>query len=334
MNFFAKIDFYSFALALKVLITTLTKMNSLQKNLQALKQFKTEQATDTSAPKIVAPLYLKAPSTEVVDHSSAMHDIMNNLSLWYPHKYQSFEDQCATKEEFFDCLDMYITKGISTVDFELQKYIIYEKLFAVEYLCTKYVDLIQDWKHLICTCIISHIDVLFMVRLLDAYEKKHNDKIWISPSEDEILWLCLNTKYYTPLYALLHRVNMEDEWLEQIVSCKENPNLIEEKLKCWDMANPANPRNLVYAIKDGNAELAKHLIEQGCVVDVWNNYPMRMCLVRPEMKQDSQLMKMMLQNGAKIPLYFVKIKKEISRMFDQHLKKPEQPLKLDMKQFA
>jgi hypothetical protein len=302
-------------------------MNSLQKNLQALKQFKSEQPE----PKQVAPLYLKQ-AAPILDPSQVFHDVMNNLNLWYPHKYKSFESECSTKEEFLDCLDMYINKGISTVDFELQKYIIYEKLFAVEYICNKYRDQIQDWKHMICTCIISHIDVVFLVRLLDAYEKRFGDKIWINPHEDEILWLCLSTKYYQPLFALLNRVNMEQEWLEEIVGCRENPNLIEEKLKCWDMSDATNPRNLVYALKEENIELATFLIQQGIQVDVWNNYPMRMCMNRPEIKNNSKFMKMMLQSGAKIPLYYAKIKKEISRLFDSPA--PEQPLQLDMKQFC
>jgi hypothetical protein len=214
---------------------------------------------------------------------------MSLIKQYYEHKYTPFDHLCNNFEDVSDCIQMYISKGLSTPDFEAEKYIIFSQYKCLEYVLRKYK--INNWLHLVATCIFNKCHPTMLKCVLDYHIIKTGNPLEIDPLKDDIMWLCVST-------GSLHSAVI----MNSVCDIK-NIDLACSSEMHWNYLDPTNPRNLVYAIKYKRVNDAIQLIENGCQVDVWNNLPMAICFGIPELKKESRLIKSLFTYGAKIPKY-------------------------------
>jgi len=223
-------------------------------------------------------------------------------SSWYPHKYNAFDQHCQTMDDTFLCIDKYILTGISSADFELEKYIIFCRLHPFMYILAKYPDQIKDWVHLLATCIINNNSPEYMIRIIQTYSYRNMKLFPVKPEANELCWLCFQTHNAQALTTLLLYGDwLKDEWLEQL----ENKNYMQmlQYVAPKTQDDPSNPRNLVYALMRSDAELALQLINDGIQVDVWNNFAMKIVITHERFKLNKSLVKGMFNSGGRIPQY-------------------------------
>ena len=239
--------------------------------------------------------------------------MMLSEKLWYPHKNLTFDIECKTPQEVYDCIDMYITKGMTTADEQLEKYIVFQKYEYFKYILDRYANHIKDWVHILVTAVMLQCHVFFFTATLQAYIEVHGCLMPIDPSKDEVLWICLDTHYLDALLVITEYTSLDTKWLDYFGKPGLTMEEIKEEYQRFDKLNPNNPRNLVYALRSHDVPLAIELLEGGACVDVWNNFPMRLCLERQAIKEDpqySKLVRLLLNGGAKIPAYYKELKQQ------------------------
>ncbi len=232
---------------------------------------------------------------------------------YYSHKYANFDSLCKTKEEVIDCIRMYISKDMSTADFEATKYIVFHKYFYLEYILKNFT--IKDWIGLLATAIFNKAHPAAIKLILDYHLIKTKNLLEIDPLKDDIMWLCLDT-------GSLHVAVI----MNSVCDIKNIDLACSPEMK-WNYKDPSNPRNLVYAIKQERIQDAMELINNGCEVDIWNNFNIAMCFASSVLKTKSDLIKALFERGAKVPKYvqlFVSYGKQktiesISQSYDRHI---------------
>ena len=224
---------------------------------------------------------------------------------WYPHKSVNYEQYCHTDEEVMECVDMYISKGLTTADFEAEKYIVFQKYDYVIEICSKYE--IKDWTHLFVTAIINRCHITLIIHLMGKYQEKIGEHVDAHPEKNDILYACLSSKNLDAMLIFMGESNLEKKWFDLFDS--HDLNITKEAFKAFDLESISIKRNLVYALMDKNVERAMRLISAGTEVDVWNNFPMRIIITHEELKRNNQLVKAMMQKGAKIPSYITETRR-------------------------
>jgi hypothetical protein len=227
---------------------------------------------------------------------------------YYSHKYKHFDRNCKTENERFSIIDEYISTGYSTVDFEVQKYIVLNKINCIHYILEKYCP--NDFIHLIVTSIISDPEINLLKVMLYYYIRWNNKLFVANPEIDDVLWICLDTRNISAFLYICEHGNILEKYSEIL---NKNEDMIDtiKRFKKFDTTNPINPRNLVYALRDLNIDLALQLIEQGIEIDIWNNYPIRLCVYDFNLKKHNKLVKSLFEKGAKIPKVTLQSKKAI-----------------------
>lgn len=247
------------------------------------------------------------------------YDTKESQQYYYEHSYSSFDHLCENDNERIDCVNMYISKGISTSDFEAVKYIIFNKDLLVMYIIDKYS--VQDWNHIFATAIISRSSISLLLFLVMAYEKKTNNKFKVNPEETDFLYLALSCNNIDALNVIIKTGDMTESTRKLFVSAYSSRSFEELSEQCykWNINNSSNPRNLVYALCRYNITLALELIENGSIVDCWNNYPMILCCKDQNLKRNTILMKALFERGAHIPKYALSVLKETNKNVFFHM---------------
>jgi hypothetical protein len=224
---------------------------------------------------------------------------------WYPHKSVNYEQYCHTDEEVLECIDSYISKGLSTSDFEAEKYIVFQKYDFVMHICDKYE--VEDWTHLFVTAIINKCDLSLIIHLIAKYNEKKKHNFLADPEQNDVLFACLNTKNLDAFLIFMDKSNLDKKWFDVF----ENKTLNEAQhcFKAFDMESIHIKRNIVYALLDKDVDRALRLINGGIQVDVWNNFPMRIIITHEDLKSNKELVKVMMQKGAKIPSYITETRR-------------------------
>jgi hypothetical protein len=224
---------------------------------------------------------------------------------WYPHKSVNFDQYCHTDEEVFECIDMYITKGLTTADFEAEKYIVFQRYDYVAHICDKYE--IKDWTHLFVTAIINRCHINMIIKLITKYQEKVAEHFIADPEQNDVLYSCLSTKNLDAFLIFLGESNLDGKWID--IFDNKDLTATMNAFKAFDLESIKIKRNLVYALMDKDAERAIRLIEAGIEADVWNNFPMRIIITHEELKSNKELVKKMMQKGAKIPSYITETRR-------------------------
>lgn len=219
---------------------------------------------------------------------------------YYPHKYVAFDNPSLCSSQIKECLDDYISSGKSTASFELEKYIIFDKILFVGYILKKYLKDINNWDHYFITVILNRCDNSLLVLLIEAYYQQNSEHY---KPNNELLWILFVTKSVTAI-LILNKYNIFPEHLIDMLMTDEIPDLVKSVDK-WDKTDPKNPRNLVWALQKGDGELALQLVQNGCEVDIWNNYPISIC-VRNENLKRHKITGVLLKMGARLPKYLKK----------------------------
>ncbi len=225
---------------------------------------------------------------------------------YYSHKYTHFDGRCKTEEERYETIDKYITTGYSTVDFEVQKYIVLNKIECIHYILSKYCP--NDFIHLIVTSIISDTEITFLKVMLLHYLRWNNKPFVPDPEKDDVLWACLDTRNISAFLYICEHANVMEKYSE-ILNKNEDMEVTILRFKKFDTLTPSNPRNLVYALRELDIDSAIQLIEQGVEIDIWNNYPIRLCVYDCQLKKYNNLVKLLFEKGAKIPKATLQSKK-------------------------
>jgi hypothetical protein len=219
-------------------------------------------------------------------------DIPINID-YYPHRYTNFDQLCSTNEERAETIKYYLSQSLTTVDQEIEKYLLYDNEQMVIMLLNEYTDQIQDWVHVAVTAIFNQSSSLLMIAIDECHKRRFGCSVSLDPTKNEILWVCKMKQQMQPLFVFV------DEHNTKIVEDLVATTAVFQTF--WDYLSPENPRNLYYAIKFGNVDIALELLRKGCKADVWNNMPIRMCLNTQELRTNSKLVQALLTNGAKIP---------------------------------
>ena len=233
-------------------------------------------------------------------------------TFYYPHKYVHFDHLCKTIDDRLDCIDNYLSNGYSTPDFELQKYIIADDTTCIHYIINKY-D-IQDWDHAIITAIICKASLTVIIHMFAAYEIRTGNDPKKLKWFDEILYVSI-TSNIEMFCWICQLCNIENEWVDVLKECKTDTQICDrvKQMFTWDIQDTSNPRNLLYALKNGDISSALYLIRNGAKVDVWNNYCMKLIISVQDLKSHPTLCKEMLNSGAKIPKHIISDAKKRSQ---------------------
>jgi len=221
-------------------------------------------------------------------------------TFYYPHKYTHFDHLCETIDDRLDCIDKYIQDGLSTPDFELEKYNIAGDSICVHYILNKY-D-ISDWEHAIITAIVCKASVTTIIHMFSAYEVRsgnHPTKLkWF----DEILYVSI-TSNIEMFCMICQMCSIEEKWVSALKDCQTDKEIVNivNSMFTWDIRDSTNKRNLLYALKKEDTHSALFLIDNGVQVDLWNNYCTKLIIDTPSLKSHPTLFKKMLASGAKIP---------------------------------
>ena len=242
---------------------------------------------------------------------------MASEKMWYPHKYEAYDQKCKGIRDVIAFVQEYINSGVSTPVFEAEKFIMFNKLVCLVYVLNKFdIPRRQDWEHLAACCIINCNDCKFLVTVIDYYAVKHPEdpRFSVDPDVNELLWLCLKVGNVPAFCVLLqYGVFNEQKWEPYITHSmyEEDPKSFLKRISPSDelLIDPTNPRNLAYALFDKDMNLAQYLVEEGCAVDVWNNFPMKLIITSDVMKKNKELTTMMFAKGAKIPPYYLEVKR-------------------------
>jgi hypothetical protein len=222
------------------------------------------------------------------------------LSYYSFNGHLLFDKDCETMEDLFSSIHMSICKEFTTADFELEKYLWFKKDICVYYICKYFADRIQDWKHLLVSAIYAHsnADVLFM--LLFTYSNHHGKFIEIDPTKDDVLYAVFLSHNYDALMQLRVQANIEQKWFDMITKSNSNMNIVRDLFRQWNEKDATNPRNLFYAIFREEVDTAIGLLENGARADIWNNQLMNRVLVKPSLRKNNRLVKLMLECGGSL----------------------------------
>ena len=273
---------------------------------------------DIEQSKVTIEDLLRTPSegTNILD--------MDDESAWYPHKYPSFDPTCVTYEQVCEGIMDVIERGISTPDLEAQKYLFFQKTLPFVFVLDQYGDQIKDWVQLFATFIINCCHEKFFLLALNSYHQRFNCLPSCDPDDNELLWLCLKVGNVRSFVLLCtHCIWNVEQWKDVIAECTTQEMLAVFEPCEERMLDPENPRNLVYALFQNNIEFAIQLIQAGCTVDIWNNFPMKMIMSRTNFKTNKQLVKLMFDHGAKIPSYYIATKRHMDRVYQIKQKQAE-----------
>lgn len=235
-------------------------------------------------------------------------------TFYYDHKYTHFDHLCETIDDRLECIDMYIEKGYSTPDFEIQKYIIADDSVCIHYILTKYK--LDDWENTIITSIICQSSPIILIHIISAYENNTKNKLTALKWFDEILYVSITSNI--EMFCLICKAcDLEDKWISVLSMCNSEEQVHNQvkSMFTWGIRDVSNSRNLMYALKIEDIESALYLIDNGVQVDIWNNYCMKLIISTPILKQHPTLFKKMLASGAKIPKHILnEAKKQVSKV--------------------
>jgi len=212
-------------------------------------------------------------------------------STYYEHKQVVFDTECQTIEEQKDCCSLSITKGKTSADFEAEKYIIMYDYDMFSFVVQRFHSYLFDWNHLFATILINQNSVAFLSCLLQYYYTENNKFFGLDASNHDILYL---------FHMFTSKEMKKDVSFTISIFCRFAPEIMQVETYQWERRNPNNPRNLVYALWKEDMETAMYLIEQGCCVDVWNNFPVALISKSPRMKTNSKLLMELMKRGAKL----------------------------------
>ena len=183
-----------------------------------------------------------------------------------------------------------ILSGKTTTDFELEKYLMCKDYEMFKFVLSNYIDKIEDWTHMIATCLMNENDERYLLSMMLKYEEQTGKLFDVNETNDEILflftWYDRSPQFTTVFYTSIN---------------------IDEKLKhqtsfLWNKLDIKNKRNLIYALLLKDIERAKELLLQGVQANVWNDYAMIILLRDPSIKQDKELSKLLFLRGGTIPI--------------------------------
>jgi hypothetical protein len=267
------------------------------------------------------------------------HSLLSDESSWYPHKYKAFDAECKTEEQFQSKLYDRIQAGVTTPDFEAEKYIIYQRYRKFLHVLQYYE--IKDWVHLVACCIVNANPLIFMSTLIDLYSHVTGQLFSVDPKDNELLWLCLKLRNMESMIVLT-RYCYYDKLLYENILINDSYSEMMSKFQALHQLHPSNKRNLVYVLQNNDIEGALKLIENGCEVDCWNNYPMKIVVMNEYLKQNNKLVNAILSQGGRIPLYIFEAQHRARNMANlimrklglmastqhtQQIKQQQQPLK-------
>ncbi len=218
---------------------------------------------------------------------------MNEKPTYYPHRYVFFDHLCQEKEDYQNMIDFYCSHGMSTPIEEAVKYLLFQSFGRFYYVLKKYADALSEdhFVHLIIGGIIWKVDVIYFKIIAECYKNSRGYEFMIDERREEIFWLVCRSD----------RIEIK----MAIIECFSFDTVTFNKCKgvqfSWQKEDPANPRNLIYALMERDIERAKKLIVDGTCVDSFNNYPMFYVSVVSELKSDTELCKLMFLYGAKLP---------------------------------
>ena len=248
-------------------------------------------------------------------------------SSWYPHKYIGFDKDCNNLDETFECIDKYILCDKSTVDFELEKYIIFNRWEPFLYILSNYNDRVQDYVHLIATCIVNTNSSEFIIKLMQCYTRRTLLLFPVKPGSNELCWLCFQTRNcYALTVLLMYGDWLKDDWLEELQQMDYMKMLMFVAPSLKDQEDINNPRNLIYAMMRNDVDLALQLVNYGIQVDVWNNFAMKIVITHEQFKSCKQLVKGILNAGGRIPHYMNVLYKQRQELEAQIEADKKQPL--------
>ena len=238
---------------------------------------------------------------------------MQDERAWYPHRYVPFDTQCHTPKDTFAYIDAYIAAGFTTPDFEAEKYIMFQKFISLAYVLQKYAEQIKNWTHLLATCIINVNPPKYFLNILEAYYRTHFETgvFSVDPDDNELLWLCLKTGNYPAFQTLVSCCNWDILTWNSLIQ-EENFEHLQASMVPRNLDDPSNPRNLVYSLFGNDVDLSMKLIRGNIQVDVWNNFPMKMVVTRPQLKANKTLVNSLFRAGAKIPPYIFSLRTHAS----------------------
>ena len=232
-------------------------------------------------------------------------------STYYTHRHVVFDVDCRTIEEQQDCCTQSIVNGKTTADFEAEKYIIMYDYDMFLFVLHHFQDRLQDWTHLICSILINQNSVGYLSALLQAYHIVHLDYFLIEQANHDILFL----------YHLFTPDKMKKDFSFTLsIFCRFHPIVMDAETFLWERRNPQNARNLIYALWNNDADTALYLIENGCNVEVWNNFALSIIAKSPKLKANSKLTIALMNAGAKLVIKKI----SISKQFEDIMKLREQ----------
>jgi hypothetical protein len=234
------------------------------------------------------------------------------LSIFDNFELYCFDENCTTKDEERDCIDLLISKGEFTCDQMLEKYMATNQLEMCQYMLQKYTPV--EIEDVIATAIVCKCDVAIFELLLSYLVD--DDQQLIDPTQSDLFYVSLlfgNPQAFT---RLLKR--MKDTTFFSKISCEnfdaflnvsQNPRtcsdddlMLYKQLVCsfrtFDLDNVKNPRTLIYAILEMNMSRAKRLIEKGVNVRFWADLALREAMKLRVHFHD--VIKMLLTYGSKM----------------------------------
>ena len=238
--------------------------------------------------------------------------MLSDESSWYPHKYKAFDMWVKTEDEWMETLDAYIREGKSTPDFEAEKYIIYQRYRKLLHVLTSYK--IKDWVHLVACCIVNANPIIFVSTVLDMYYSQTQQQFSVDPRDNELLWLCLKLRNMETIIVLTKYCYYDRLLYENMFINDTFADMMKQLESLHDVSDPRNKRNLIYLLQNNNVEGALQLIQDGCEVDCWNNYAMKIVVTNEYLKQQNKLTNAILSRGGKIPSYVFEANNRIRNM--------------------
>lgn len=191
--------------------------------------------------------------------------------------------KCETYEDYVYTMHSLIKNGMSTPDYEAERW----ASMTTDLICQSENGLIYvqpksllkelmhhytiiDQKSTLASAIVTNAPITVVASLANG--------LTISPDKDDILYLCAVHSKGKALSAILNFANISDSIL--VDSAADNLDLDDllDSWRKWDLADPTNPRNLIYALSECRTKDALKLIENGCDVTVWRNSPMTICI--------------------------------------------------------
>jgi len=189
---------------------------------------------------------------------------------------------CHTFDEFVNTMHVLIKNGDSTVDYEAERWasLTFDIVGKDEKGNLVLIDpksilreLMRNYK------IVDQKSVLASAVMVDAPQPVIGALCYgltISPDEDDILYLCAIHRRNKTIATIINFATVADK--ELIDAAVDSYDDLIDNWKRWDLTDPKNPRNLIYALSEGRIEDALTLINNGCSVVTWRNSPINICI--------------------------------------------------------